>query len=128
MGLFAWSSRSVICWSKWSKKSIPTQVSFSYLKNSWPLCFEKSSTKLLVGLSMIISFRFAFLDLSFRVSLQKVSRSSKLMTGTGIEKAIGHRTLSDKKCYMSGTDVSKQDILSCTLSLIIICGKSFLTF
>ena len=43
---------------------------------------------------------------------------------TGIEIAAGHQTLSDKKCYMSGTHASKQDILSCTLSLSIICGKS----
>ena len=43
----------------------------------------------------------------------------------GIEKAVGHRTLSDKKGYMSGTNMSKPDILSCTLSLSVICGKSF---
>ena len=43
---------------------------------------------------------------------------------TGIKIAIRHQTLSDKKCYMSATHASKQDILSCTLSLSIICGKS----
>ena len=37
-----------------------------------------------------------------------------------IEIAVGHWTLSDKKCYMFGTHVSKQDILSCSLSLGII--------
>ena len=41
-----------------------------------------------------------------------------------IEIAVGQRTFSDKKCYISGTAVSKQYILSCTLSLSIICGKS----
>ena len=34
---------------------------------------------------------------------------------TGIEIAVVHRTLSDKKCQMSGTHVSKHDILFCTL-------------
>ena len=38
-----------------------------------------------------------------------------------IEIAIRHQTLPDKKCYMSGTHASKQDILPCTLSLSIIC-------
>ena len=47
-----------------------------------------------------------------------------LWNHAGIEIAIGNRTLSDKKCYMSGTQVSKQDILPCTLSLSIICYKS----
>ena len=39
---------------------------------------------------------------------------------TGIEIAVGHRTLSDKKCYMSGTHVSKQDILPCILLLLYV--------
>ena len=39
----------------------------------------------------------------------------------GIEIAVGYQTLPNKKCYMSGTHVSKQDILPCTLSLSIIC-------
>ena len=43
----------------------------------------------------------------------------------GIEIAVGHWTLSVKKGYMSGTHISKPDILSCTLSLGVICGKSF---
>ena len=34
---------------------------------------------------------------------------------SGIEKAGGHWTLASKKCYMSGTHVSKQDILTCLL-------------
>ena len=41
------------------------------------------------------------------------------------QNSHGHRTLSDKKCCISGTHVSKQDILSCTLSSSIICGKLF---
>ena len=44
---------------------------------------------------------------------------------TGIKIANGHRTLSGKNCDMSSTHVSKQDILSCTLLLSIICEKSF---
>ena len=47
---------------------------------------------------------------------------------TGIKIASKHPIFSDKKCYMSGTHVSKQDNLSCTLSLSTICGKSFYTF
>ena len=43
---------------------------------------------------------------------------------TGIETVVGHQTLSDRKCYLFSTHVSKQDILSCTL-LSIICRKSF---
>ena len=31
----------------------------------------------------------------------------------------------DKRCYMSGSHVSKQDILFCTLLLSITCEKSF---
>ena len=45
--------------------------------------------------------------------------------GPEIKIAAGHRTLSDKKRYMPGNHVWKLDILSCTLSLSIICGKSF---
>ena len=45
------------------------------------------------------------------------------MNHTGIEIAVRHRTLSDEKYYMSGTHLSKQYILSCTLSLSIIYGK-----
>ena len=37
----------------------------------------------------------------------------------GIEVAVRHRTLCDKKSYMSGTYMSKRDILSCTLSLSV---------
>ena len=44
---------------------------------------------------------------------------------TGIKIAIRHWTLSDNKGYISGTHMSKPDILSCTLSLAVICGKSF---
>ena len=44
---------------------------------------------------------------------------------TGIKIAIRYRTLSNKKCYMSGTLVSKPDILFCTVSLSITCGKYF---
>ena len=35
-----------------------------------------------------------------------------LLQKLGIEIAVGHRTLSDKKCYVSVTHVSKEDILS----------------
>ena len=44
---------------------------------------------------------------------------------TGIEIAIRHQTLSNKKCHISGTHVLKQDILSCTLVSSIIYEKSF---
>ena len=44
---------------------------------------------------------------------------------TGIEIVVGHRAWSDKNGYMSGTHISKLDILSCALSLSVICGKSF---
>ena len=42
------------------------------------------------------------------------------------EIAIGHLTFFDKKCYISSTNASKGDLLSCILSLGIICGKSYI--
>ena len=52
---------------------------------------------------------------------QRVTKSIKLSWNaiSGIKIAVGHRTMFDKKCYMSGTHVSKPDILWCTLSLSI---------
>ena len=49
---------------------------------------------------------------------------NKKDTKTGIEIAIGHQTLSDKKGYMSSTHMSKSEILSCTLLLSVTCEKS----
>ena len=57
--------------------------------------------------------------------LQQKSYNKSDKGKTGIEIAVGHRALSDKKVYMSGTHISKPDILSCTLALNVICGKSF---
>ena len=42
-----------------------------------------------------------------------------------IEIAVGHWTLSDKKCYMSATHVSKQDILSLQ-SISLSCRVSYM--
>ena len=50
-----------------------------------------------------------------------VSRKRKGNIISGTEIAVGRLTLSNKKYYMSGTHVLKQDILPCFLSLSIIC-------
>ena len=67
---------------------------------------------------------YYFIVFKFYINLFNVGNKN-FFSNTGIEIAVGHQTLSNKKGYMSGTHISNPDILSCTLSLYVIRGKSF---
>ena len=100
------------------KETINNCVSYVHNKNLYNGKLNKSDLfKLLEAATSESSFVFDFL---LYKKIGRVAMGSLLgsMLGDAFHCPI-------KKCYMFGTHVSKLDILSGTVSLSIICGKSF---
>ena len=127
-----WCYYCYLCWWYYSKcdqtSDLRQQLELASELGAWIDRGRKWLIDFKAGKTHLVSFgqsnNTGAIDVKMDESFLEEKSSFEILGLTsGIEIAIGHQTLSNKKYYMSGTHVSMQDILSCTLSLSIICGK-----